>query len=278
MSLATDRTFWLNVVVVVSVLLVSAYPIVELMGFPFGGSEPSESAAPPSPPPGARDSLNPAIWIEGGSFLEGSHDPGKTDDPASPYSTGDERPPRRMTVKGFWIQEHEVTNEEYRRFDPDHRFPDGEGRHPVTNVTWREAMAYASWLGGTLPTEAQWEYAAEGSDSRKYPWGDSAPGCRRAQFGACDPEGAVEVMSRPGGATPEGVQDLAGNVWEWVVPAWFVADRMTVNEESRRIRGGSFRSPPFFLRASNRSDGFHAGTASDDIGFRVVWPAEAGTG
>lgn len=256
------------------VLVVSAYPVVRVFGLPFGISAEPEAPTPPPRPQGARDSLNPGIWIEGGTFLDGSHHPGKSDNPASPYYTGDERPPRRVAVEGFWIQEHEVTNREYRRFDPDHDFPPGEALHPVVDVTWREAMAYASRLGGTLPTEAQWEYAAEGSEARKYPWGDAPPTCERAQFGNCDSSSTVVVLSRPDGATPEGVHGLAGNAWEWVTPSWFVPGTTPVNEESRGIRGGSFRSPPFFLRASNRSNVFYSGTRYDDIGFRVAWSAD----
>lgn len=276
MSTMLDRKFWRDVAVVAVVLVVSAYPAVQIFGFPFGISEDPDAGAPPLRPQGVRDSMNPGVWIEGGTFLEGSRNPGKTDNPSSPYSTDDERPPRRMAVEGFWIQAHEVTNREYRRFDRDRDFPPGEGRHPVVDVTWREAMAYASWLGGTLPTEAQWEYAAEGSDGRKYPWGAAPPTCERAQFAGCEPTGTVEVLARPAGETPGGLHGMAGNAWEWVTPVWFVPGTTPVNEESRGIRGGSFRSPPFFLRTSNRSNVFYSGTEYDDIGFRVVWPADAG--
>ncbi len=83
-------------------------------------------------------------------------------------------------------------------------------------------------------------------------------------------------MDRPDGATPEGIYDLAGNVGEWVMPVWFEPGRTPVNDESRRLRGGSFVSQAFFLRASNRSNYYYSDFEWDDIGFRVVWPLEGG--
>lgn len=106
------------------------------------------------------------------------------------------------------------------------------------------------------------------------PLGGPPPTCDRAHYGDCDPPGAIEVMSRPDGATPAGIHDLAGNVWEWVMPVWFEPGRTPVNDEARRMRGGSFAEGPFFLRASNRNDGFFEGHANSGVGFRVVWPAE----
>lgn len=238
-----------------------------------GGLGAWDGPADPTPPPAADDALNRPVLIEGGTFRAGSDTLRDADiDPASAYWTGDENRTRRE-VPSFWIQEHEVTNAEYRRFDPDHAFPPGEARHPVTGVSWEEASAYAERAGGRLPTEYQWEFAARGTESRKYPWGDAPPTCRRAHFAACEPRGTVEVMSRPAGATPEGVHDLAGNVWEWVRPDW-LKPWMAVNEEARRLRGGSFRDAAFFLRAANRNNDFHYSTRGPEIGFRVVWPAE----
>lgn len=277
MRLTTHGPIALGGAVLLGAFLISGYAVSHLMGrLPREAARP-EAAGPPTPPPAARDSLNPGIWIEAGTYVKGSDHPGESGDPASPFHTGDERPARRLAVGGFWIQQHEVTNAEYRRYDPGHRFPAGKERHPVVNVTWGEAMAYAASLGGTLPTEAEWERAAEGTENRSYPWGEEAPTCERAHHAGCAPSGTVEVLSRPEGATPEGVHGLAGNVWEWVVPMWFVAGRTPVNEESRALRGGSFQSPPFFLRPSKRSTGHHGSSRFDDTGFRVVWrPGDRG--
>jgi formylglycine-generating enzyme required for sulfatase activity len=236
----------------------------------------SVSAQPgfiPTPPRGASDPGNRAVFIHGGTFATGNSEPDPDVNPASPFSTADESV-RHVTLLGFWMQEHEVTNEEYRRFDPGHEFPAGMEHHPVVDVTWLEALAYAESLGGSLPTESQWEFAARGTNSRRYPWGDAEPTCERAHYAGCEPRSTIAVMSRAYGATPEGIHGLAGNVWEWVMPDWFDPERTPVNRASRRQRGGSFAEPAFFLRAANRNNDFYAGYRSDSVGFRVVWPVD----
>lgn len=274
MDFWTEWPVGLRVAGAAGVLILAGYATVHFAA-PFAAdSGQPEAPAVPAPPPGAADLLNRAVLIEGGTFLKGSDQPQPDVLPGSPYSTLDERPVLPMTVDGFWMQEHEVTNEEYRRFDPEHQFPAGQERHPVVNVTLEAAMAYAVSIGGTLPTEWQWEYAARGKESRKYPWGDAEPTCERAHYGECEPRGTIGVMSRPYGATPENIYDLAGNVWEWVVPIWFDPRRPIINKLTRRLRGGSYADDPFFIRAANRSNEFHSGFTYRTIGFRVVWPLE----
>jgi formylglycine-generating enzyme required for sulfatase activity len=218
----------------------------------------------------SESALNPRVRIEGGSFLMGS--PGDTGDPF-------ERPQHRVTVSPFYIQEHEVTNAEYRRFDPNHDrlAPDD---HPVANVTWYEAAAYAAWVGGSLPTEAQWEFAARGKDGRVYPWGEGDPTCAQANFRDCGSAVRPVRDGRDRGQTPEQVFDLAGNVWEWCRD-W--SGDYTSGEQmdplgppsgsARAVRGGSFFNLPYDLRAVNRYR-----SAPDvrnvSLGFRVVWSAE----
>ncbi len=225
---------------------------------------------------GADDPVNPGVLIAGGSFLAGDlEEPGPGQGRGGPFSTADE-PVHPVTLPTFRIQQHEVTNSEFRRFDPGHPFAPGQELLPAVHITFKRALDYAFWLGGTLPTEDQWEFAARGADSRVYPWGDTPPDCAVAHFADCDADHALPVLGRATGASPEGVHDLAGNVWEWVMPDWFDPYRMPVNEDSRRLRGGSFADDPFFLRASNRSTRHPEGFHDDNIGFRVAWAVEPG--
>ena len=210
------------------------------------------------------DSLNPMVALPTGRFQMGAMDIGD-----------DERPVHAVQLSGFSMQRHEVTNAEYLRFNPNHKFPAGEERHPVTTVSWYEAVAYAAWLGGTLPTEAQWEYAARGTGGRSYPWGDDPPNDQRAIFRVEETE---PVGSRPAGRTSEGLDDMAGNVWEWCRD-WVGAypDTSTVDPpgpvrslaRARVVRGGSFFDIAYLLRAAIR----HWKSPDDrdiSVGFRVV--------
>ena len=223
-------------------------------------------------PPAVDDPMNPAVLIEGGTFRTGSEDWQAPAPAGSPYSKQDEDP-QTWTVETFWLQGHEVTNAEYRRFDPAHDFEPGRARHPAVEVTWSEALAYAEWLGGNLPSEVEWEYAARGTTRRLYPWGDDEPSCERAHYAACEPPTTLPVMSRPAGATPAGVHDLAGNAWEWVRPVWFDAGRHPANPDSHRLKGGSFAHPAFFLRAAAVTNDYPLDYRWNNIGFRVAWPA-----
>jgi sulfatase modifying factor 1 len=167
------------------------------------------------------------VWIPAGDFLRGS--------PAG-KGGGDERPQKPVYLDGYWIYKYPVTLAQFqkfceatgKKFEPTwgqgmHAAPKGDdGQYPAQG-SWYDAEAYAKWAGVALPSEAQWEKAARGADGRDYPWGN-----------AWDPKKCVSmeetlynfssgfrpVGSTPAGASPYGVQDMAGNVWEWVAD-WY---------------------------------------------------------
>jgi len=132
---------------------------------------------------------------------------------------------------------------------------------PVVRVSWYEADAYARWAGKRLPAETEWEFAARGEAGRRYPWGDADPTDRHANFkmrvGNPTPVGVY-----PLGATPEGIQDLTGNVWEWCAD-WYRP------EKTRVLRGGSFFNYPGFLRTAYRTCSVPV-VEFNGLGFRCV--------
>lgn len=153
------------------------------------------------------------IWIPGGEFTMGSAE----------FSS--ERPAHRVRLTPYWIGRTEVTNRMYRRFlaetgrppttlAQEERFNGDE--QPVVGVDYADAAAYCAWAGGRLPTEAEWEFAARGTDGRRYPWGNDAPTPAHAVFDRDFLKGqAAPVGSTPGDVSPFGLMDMAGNVSEW---------------------------------------------------------------
>lgn len=157
--------------------------------------------------------------------------------PAGTFVMGDaDAPPRReLYLDAFHIDKYEVTTARYAKFLAAHKgatppdgWPDLElsrvADMPVVNVTWNDASAYCAWAGARLPTDAEWEKSARGSDERPYPWGTAAPDLDRANYENASPVaydgGLATVGSHPAGRSPFGVDDLAGNANEWVAD-WF---------------------------------------------------------
>jgi formylglycine-generating enzyme required for sulfatase activity len=244
------------------------------------------------------------VWVPRGSFLMGSSKQKGTPG-FDPDAYDDETPPRHVHItSGFWMAQHPVTNEQYARFlgaNPKRDKPAlwdnprfNAAQQPVVGVSFDDARAFCAWatqaapampedIGLDLPTEAEWEYAARGSEGRRYPWGDEAPDAQRAVFGLNGDDGApAAVGGRPAGATPLGIHDLAGNVWEWCLDEW--GDHYPETEEEdpchltrrgvaravpRVVRGGSWVDPARLLPAAFR-DWFEPANRYWSLGFRVV--------
>ena len=241
------------------------------------------------------------IHIPAGAFIMGAMDV---------YRENDEQPPHEVKLDSYWIDQVEVTNGMYelcvnagvcrppREIRSDNReeyFGNPEFRdYPVVNVAWLDANAYCQWAERRLPTEAEWEHAARGDDKRNYPWGDEPPN----EFNS-NSQNIVGDTTRVGsyaeGASPFGVLDMAGNVWEWVAdryqPNYYKKSPLEnpqgpsaeeVQNLYRVIRGGSFQEDGIFLRLVNRSflegpnpsadpkDEAYYGKSTNRIGFRCA--------
>jgi formylglycine-generating enzyme required for sulfatase activity len=217
------------------------------------------------------------------------------DVPAGAYPIGRDGAEHDVVdLPAFELGRTPVTNGQYAAFvaaagaqaPPHWPAPDD---HPVTFVDWFEASAFCSWAGGRLPTEAEWEKAARGTAGRRWPWGDEAD-ATRAAVGAGPKHGATSpVGAHPGGASPYGLQDMAGNVWEWTASAYRPSAvsglAFTHTDESGNarpdtehehgggeyvLRGGSFASPGLAwarcaMRSRSRPERRQA-----HIGFRVA--------
>jgi len=202
------------------------------------------------------------VFIPGGEFIMG------TDEKAP-----DERPKRVINLKPFYIDRFEVTNEEFKRVFPSHTYPDGEGNFPVTGVSWSQAMQYAGAVGKRLPTEAEWEKAARGTDGREYPWGALFE-ANRANMKDSGINRPVRVGQFYLGASPYNCMDMAGNAYEWVMD-WYEAypGNTVVSKDYgqiyRVLRGGSFLSDQFDIRCAARHfDRMDA--KRSDYGFRCA--------
>jgi formylglycine-generating enzyme required for sulfatase activity len=200
-----------------------------------------------------------------------------------------EMPAHQVILDGFWLDQTEVTRDQYARCEaagfceaPQCQSPSGD--HPVVCVTWEQALVYCQWAGGRLPTEAEWEYAARGLDGNRYPWGVEFDGtllnycdanCDLSKRDDAFDDGYAEtapVGSYPEGASWVGALDMAGNVWELV--ADWNGDYLPagpINGSRKVARGGSWHASPDHLRSALRT---HLGIdqQSNHAGFRCAQP------
>jgi serine/threonine-protein kinase len=193
-----------------------------------------------------------------------------------------EKPQHRVHLSGYYIYKHPVTVAQYRQFcretgrqEPRPPSWGWKDDHPIVNVSWHDAVAYCEWADVRLPTEAEWEKAARGTDGRKYPWGDEwdASRCNNYETG---PKQTTPVDSYPLGVSPFGAQDMAGNVWEWCSSLYkpYRYDAKDGREDlraggSRVLRGGSWFIVGYGCRAAFRLDLAPAGRYFK-FGFRCV--------
>ena len=177
------------------------------------------------------------IRIPAGEFLMGS------DKAKDPNAQDDELPQRRVHVSEFYMGRYPITNAQYAALK-DVEIPKGKENHPVVNVTWNDAQSFCQWLSEKtgkqfrLPTEAEWEKAARGTDGRIYPWGNEWDNAklnsreRESYAGETTPVGKYS----PSGDSPYGLADMIGNVWEWCAD-WYY------EKEYQRQRSGVVRDP-----------------------------------
>jgi len=207
------------------------------------------------------------VLVTGGEFIMGS------------WQYADELPERIVYISSFFIDKYPVTQHEYLDYAKKTLVvkPKGirDGNLPAVNISWEEAAAYAKWKGRRLPTEAEWEKAARGTDRRIWPWGNSY---ERINVGS-DRRGKLTPVSQfPKSVSPYGCYDMAGNSWEWVSD-WYLSSYYNARENRnpqgpasgtlKVVRGGSFGNHYAIARSAYRSfNGIKA--RKPDVGFRTV--------
>lgn len=224
------------------------------------------------------------VLVPTGTFTMGT-DRSEAVGPDVPRSYNDARPFHPVTLPAFFIDKTEVTNAQYKKYCDATGYPTppnwkdgiyakGESEYPVSHVNWYEAGAYAAWAGKRLPTEAEWEKAARGSDKREFPWGNNWDP-KRAVFGGQHPN---KVGQFPEGASPCGALDMAGNVFEWT-QSWYDAYPNApikfpeFGEKMKVVRGGGYDGYDMICRTYYRSVAFPS-TRSGWIGFRCAQDAK----
>jgi serine/threonine protein kinase len=293
-----------RVVIIGGILLVAGVLVV----FRVYGPQANSTATPditPTQEPVATKTITVTgtvmVYVPDGEFIMGSSD--------SDASADNEKPLRSVYLEDFWIDQFEVTNEQFARFlneegnqeedgvswvnvedegsniiyeDGQYKSKSGYEDHPVTYVSWYGAQSYCRWADKRLPTEAEWEKAARGTDGKIWPWGNDWDEDKVKVKVNCKDVGpghTTAVGSYPDGDSPYGCMDMAGNAWEWVAD-WYQGDYYQAAPDhdnpqgpdqgaSRVVRGGSWALPQGLTRCASRF-GLLPWVRRDDLGFRCA--------
>ncbi len=218
------------------------------------------------------------VYVPAGEFTMGSD------------ANSDEQPIQQVNLDAFWIDRTEVTNAMYARCVADHGAcapPSSSGsythtdyygnsefdNYPVIYVDWHQALAYCAWAGRELPSEAQWEKAARGTDGRTYPWGNEYPNANFLNYNQ-NVGDTTQVGNYPNGASIYGALDMSGNVWEWVSSLYqpYPYDAADGREDltasgSRTLRGSSWSNNVTYVRSAYRYR-FVPTLTNNYLGFR----------
>ena len=232
------------------------------------------------------------VYIPEGEFTMGNED--KFDD-------GNEHPYHKVYLDGYFISKYEITNRQYKKFcdQTGYKYPKephfknmygyfiNYPNYPAVNISYNDAKAYCKWVNADLPTEAQWEKAARGTDKRRYPWGNHSPFYKDMYYanyepGGYDPDGyyyTCPVNAFSNGVSPYGIYNMAGNVWEWCKDFYlerFYSESPYKNpiclkndNDKRVIRGGSFYYFAWDMRTTKRF-AVPPNYTWDAMGFRIV--------
>ena len=228
------------------------------------------------------------VYVPAGTFVMGA-------DTENLQAMSWEKPAHEVTLDAFWIDKHEVTNGQFARcvasgYCVQPRSTASKTRpqyygnvdfadYPVIYVDWNQAYYYCAWVGKRLPTEAEWEKAARGTDSNRYPWGNEEDSAELMNSGHLQDGDTEKVGSYPDGSSPYGALDMAGNVWEWTSDLF---DRNAYTEsplenptgsaegQIHTVRGMSwaYTAPYQSITIRNRADAY---AYSYDLGFRCAF-------
>ena len=267
-------------------------------------SSPSAEVTEGTPEPLAAPDLSSIVpvtgsvlrWIDLSDFVyvpEGKFTMGQDSDTPS-----DHAPAHQVNLASFWIQQSEVTNQQYaacvsvgactepaKEEDVPYWYPQpSRANNPVVGVTWQQAGEYCDYIHGRLPTEAEWEKAARGTENTAYPWGEDKPNCELLNFDNClDPSEPEDVRAYNNGAGEYKTMDMSGNVFEWVNDWYaqdFYATSPAVNPTGptdgtlKVFRGGGYASPADDVNAFTRFSAKPEEHAAD-LGFRCVLMGDA---